>query len=250
MITAESEEAMRILPIVRSQGTRYTRDSAFSYTCHACSRCCHDKIIHLNPYEVAQLAQNRGIGTSEFLSQYTDSAGTALKRAEAGACIFLTAEGCGVHPDRPLVCRIYPLGRHVTAQGDEWFAELAPHPETEGTYGTAGTVGEYLHTQGAQPYIEAVDRYLDLLGKMAAVLRQGLGNNAGLRTEVEQAVDRLMTDQHAPMPVWLDVDTVTTQYCAEQHLDVPTDHSIKMDFHMRAIEAWIEAVNSQPRRAQ
>jgi hypothetical protein len=25
------------------------RHSAFSYTCNACSRCCHDKIIHLNP---------------------------------------------------------------------------------------------------------------------------------------------------------------------------------------------------------
>ncbi|MEO5954600.1 MAG: YkgJ family cysteine cluster protein [Nitrospiraceae bacterium] len=240
---------MRNLPIVRSQETRYARDSAFSYTCHACSRCCHDKIIHLNPYEVARLAQNRGIGTTEFLAQYTDAAGTALKRVAAGACVFLTAEGCGVHADRPLVCRIYPLGRHVTAQDDEWFSELAPHPHTEGTYGTAGTVEEYLHAQGAQPYIDAVDRYLDLLGKMAAVLRQRLGNNTGMRTEVEQAVDRLMTDHEASMPMWLDVDAVTTRYCAEQHLDVPTDPSIKMDVHMRAIEAWIEAVNFQPRRA-
>lgn len=249
MITAESENAMKDLPIVRSQEIRYTRDSAFSYTCHACSRCCHDKIIHLNPYEVTRLAHNRGIGTSEFLSQYTDSAGTALKRVEDGACVFLTENGCGVHADRPLVCRIYPLGRHVTAQSDEWFAELAPHPHTEGTYGTAGTVREYLHAQGAQPYIDAVDRYLDLLGKMAAVLRRGLEHNTDVRTEVEQAVDRLMTDHQAPMPMWLDVDAVTTRYCAEQHLDVPTDPSIKMDVHMRAIEVWIEAVNSQPRRA-
>lgn len=241
---------MRNLPIVRSQETRYTRDSAFSYTCHACSRCCHDKIIHLNPYEVARLAQNRGIGTTEFLSQYTDAAGTALKRVEVGACIFLTENGCGVHADRPLVCRIYPLGRHVTAQDGEWFAELEPHPHTEGAYGTAGTVGEYLHDQDAQPYIEAVDRYLDLLGKMAVALRRDLEHNTNIRAEVEQAIDRLMTDHQAPMPVWLDVDAVITQYCAEQRLDVPTDPSVKMDLHMRAIEGWIEVVNSQPRRVQ
>ena len=84
---------------------------------------------------------------------------------------------------------------------------------------------------------------------MATVLRRGLEHNTDVRTEVEQAVDRLMTDQQAPMPMWLDVDAVTTRYCAEQHLDVPTDPSKKMDIHMRAIEVWIEAVNSEPRRA-
>jgi hypothetical protein len=72
--------------LVRSQETRYTGDSAFAYTCHACRRCCHDKIIHLNPYEVARLAQNRGIGTTEFLTHYT-AAATALKRVEGGACV-------------------------------------------------------------------------------------------------------------------------------------------------------------------
>ena len=28
------------------------RDSAFSYTCHACNRCCHNKAIRVNPYEI------------------------------------------------------------------------------------------------------------------------------------------------------------------------------------------------------
>jgi len=73
--------------VVRSQEPRYTGDSAFSYTCHACRRSCYDKIIHLNPYEVARLAQNRGIGTSAFFAQHTDAAGIALKRVEGGACV-------------------------------------------------------------------------------------------------------------------------------------------------------------------
>jgi hypothetical protein len=95
----------------RSTEIRYQRDSAFSYTCHACSRCCHDKIIHLNPYEVARLAENRGVSTTEFLARYTENNGTALRRVEDGACVFLTPQGCGVHPDQPLVCRLYPLER-------------------------------------------------------------------------------------------------------------------------------------------
>ena len=230
---------MRILPIVRSQETRYIRDSAFSYTCHACSRCCHDKIIHLNPYEVARLAQNRGIGTSEFLTQYTDAAGTALKRVEDGACVFLTEHGCGVHADRPLVCRIYPLGRHVTAQGEEWFSELAPHPYTEGTYGTAGTVNQYLTAQGAEPYIQAVDRYLDVVGRMATVLRASIGAGQETRKEAQRAVDDLVTGVDPDVPAWLDMDRVVREYCRAKGVAVPDDPAARLELHIRALDEWL-----------
>jgi uncharacterized protein len=235
---------MRILPIVRPQETRYTRDSAFSYTCHACNRCCYDKIIHLNPYEVTRLAQNRGLGTSEFLTQYTDAAGTALKRAEEGACVFLTAEGCTVHADRPLVCRIYPLGRHVTAQGEEWFSELAPHPQTEGSYGTAGTVEQYLTTQEAAPYIQAVDRYLDVLGRMATVLQMCIGAGNETRREAQRTVDELVTGVTPDIPAWLDMDTVLEEYCATKGLAVPDDPFTRMELHIHALDEWLHTQRS------
>ena len=230
---------MRNLPIVRPQATRYTRDSAFSYTCHACSRCCHDKIIHLNPYEVARLAQNRGIGTTEFLTQYTDAAGTALKRVEVGACIFLTESGCGVHADRPLVCRIYPLGRHVTAQDGEWFAELVPHPHTEGTYGTAGTVDQYLTAQGAEPYIQAVDRYLEVLGRMATVLQTCIGVGQETPGEAQRTVDDLVTGVDPDVPAWLDMDTVVRKYCYAKGVAVPDDPATRMELHIHALDEWL-----------
>ena len=230
---------MRNLPIVRSQETRYTRDSAFSYTCHACNRCCHDKIIHLNPYEVARLAQNRGIETTEFLVRYTDTAGTALKRVEDGACVFLTEKGCGVHTDRPLVCRIYPLGRHITAEGEEWFAELAPHPHTEGTYGTAETVDQYLTAQGAEPYIQAVDRYLDVLGRMARVLRTCVGEGQATRSETQRTVDDLVTGVDPDVPAWLDMDTVVGKYCDAKGVAVPDDPATRMELHIHALDEWL-----------
>lgn len=230
---------MQHLPIVRSQETRYTRDSAFSYTCHACSRCCHDKIIRLNPYEVARLAHNRGIGTSEFLTHYTDAAGTALKRVEEGACVFLTANGCGVHADRPLVCRIYPLGRHVTAQGEEWFSELAPHPQTEGTYGTTGTVGHYLTAQGVEPYIRAVDRYLNVVGRMTTVLRTVIGAGTETRSEIQRTVDELVTGVNHDIPAWLDMDPVVRDYCQAKGIAVPGDPATRMELHIHALDEWL-----------
>jgi len=242
VINAVSEEAMRILPMVRSQETRYTRDSAFSYTCHACRRCCHDKIIQLNPYEVARLAENRRITTTEFLARYTERNGTVLQRVEEGACVFLTPEGCGVHQDRPLVCRLYPLGRKVTAEGEESFREVAPHPETEGTYGTGTTVEEFLARQGAGPFIEAVDRYVEVVARMTAALVGAMRDNEELKHEVRGAVEQLVQGQVEVMPEWIDIDLVVTRYCVRQTIPIPTEVSGKMALHIQAIEEWAQSI--------
>ena len=154
---------------------RYTRDSPFSYECRGCSRCCYDKSIHVNPYEVARLARNRGVNTTEFLTRYCDSNGMKLNRTEQGACVFLTPDGCGVHADRPLVCRLYPLGRRVGVDGEETFREVAPHPETQGEYGTCGTVQDFLTKQGVQPYVDAVERYVGVVGRMAEAIHPTSG---------------------------------------------------------------------------
>ena len=120
------------------------RASPFAYVCRACNRCCYLKAIQVGPYEVLRLARNRSISTTEFLSTYTEAGGTFLRVRPDGACVFLTEKGCGVHPDRPLVCRLYPLGRLVDAEGRERFADLPPHPETAGLYGGVGTVEDLL----------------------------------------------------------------------------------------------------------
>lgn len=233
---------MNNLPIVRSEEIRYTRDSAFSYTCHACSRCCHDKIIQLNPYEVARLAENRRVTTTEFLVRYTERNGTVLRRVEEGACVFLTPEGCGVHQDRPLVCRLYPLGRRVTADGVESFREVVPHPETEGEYGTGARVEEFLARQGVAPFVEAVDRYVDVVARMTAALMGAMRDDEELKHEVRGAVEQLVQGQDGDMPEWIDMDLIVKRYCARQHVRIPTEVSAKMALHIQAIEEWVRTI--------
>ena len=137
------------------------RAETFGYLCRRCLRCCHDKHIQLNPYEVARLARNRGVSTTGLRRDFTvDGAGVALAQTKDGACVFLTPEGCGVHPDRPLVCRLYPLGRHVSWDGIERFSHVEPHPRSAGELTARGTVGQFLDEQGAEPFIRAADEYL------------------------------------------------------------------------------------------
>ncbi len=215
------------------------RDTPFSYACGRCSRCCYCKGISLNPYEVLRLARNQGLTTTEFVRRFTDTAGTQLKQRDDGACIFLTPQGCGVHADRPLVCRIYPLGRHISPEDDETFSRFSsPHPNSEGKYGSDGTVGDYLETQGAELFIEAADLYVNLFREMAGLLSE--------QADCLTPSDREMVSEHCVFPevdsdeypVWLDVDRVVEQYCCERDFAKPGEPWRLMELHLEALSTW------------
>lgn len=125
------------------------RNEAFGYICRRCLKCCHGMHIQLNPYEVARLARNRGMSTTEFRAAFTiDGRGLALTRRddEGGACVFLGSNGCEVHADRPLACRLYPLGRHLTPEGEESFSHVTPHPLSRGELTREGTIASWLES--------------------------------------------------------------------------------------------------------
>lgn len=215
-----------------------TRSTPFSYACGRCSRCCHHKGIALNPYEVLRLARHEGLTTTEFLARFSDRAGTQLKQRAGGACVFLGAEGCGVHADRPLVCRIYPLGRHISPEDEETFSELEPHPQTEGRYGTQGTVGDYLDAQGAEPFIRAADRYLNLFRELADSLAEQVARLAAPEREAVKGNFVRPTDDAAPDSAWLDIDRTVDEYCRERGLEKPQDAERLLELHVEALSAW------------
>jgi uncharacterized protein len=222
-----------------------TRASAFSYACGRCSRCCRDKGIALNPYEVLRLARNRGLSTTEFIARHTERAGTLLRRRDDGTCVFLGGAGCEVHPDRPLVCRIYPLARHVSPQDDETFSELEPHPQTEGRYGTAGTVGDYLEAQGAAPFIEAADRYLNLFRALTDSLAERVAQlEEPAKAEVAgKFVDP--ADDSAPTTDWLDIDRTVEAYCRALRIAMPTEPAELMQLHLEALSQWSSQLTAE-----
>ena len=208
-----------------------TRASRWSYVCHACSRCCYSKGIQVAPYEVLRLARNLGLTTTEVLARHTDAGGIRLRVREDGACTFLTPRGCGVHADRPFVCRFYPLGRQVAADGRETFGDLPPHPKTEGEYGSNGTVDDYLQAQGVAPFIAAGDRYGALYKRMSEALA------ARAETLGDEPIN---VPEGGPLTSWLDADATVAAYCGERGLPIPTDVEETVTLHIRAIEAWLD----------
>ncbi len=122
------------------------------------------------PHEILGMARVLGIGTTEFLALYADNRGTTLRSEEDGRCVFLTPSGCRVHPRRPLVCRLYPLGRSTDERGEERFALFPPQPECEAVVGRDGTIETFLGSQGVGPYFVWARRYGELYRRMIGLL--------------------------------------------------------------------------------
>lgn len=210
-----------------------TRRSPFSYECRACSRCCRGKVIRLSPYDVARLAEACGTSTTEVLTRWTSEGGATLARHSDGSCVFLGPNGCSVHPGRPLVCRLYPLGRRLEADGTERFAQVEPHPQTEGLYGANGDVEDFLRSQDVARHIAAADEYVGVLKAMVAALAARADTELAELTEQVAAAAR-----RPPMPSdenLLDVDAVAARWCADRGEPVPDDVDAKTAIHLKAL---------------
>ncbi len=200
------------------------RRAPFGYICRACSRCCPHKLIQVNPYEIARLARFFGLSTGDFRIAYTERDGTLLKRNEDDACIFLGEWGCGVHPERPLVCRLFPLGRRVAADGTETWVRTSPHPESEGEFTGDGTIADYIAAQGALPFMQAADDYADWVRKAYAA-----ADEAGTEPVDVRSAGEL-----------LDLDSTIAAYCGKRGFSEPENIEARRDLHLQILNAYLE----------
>ena len=127
-------------------------DSPFSFKCQVCSACCYNKAIRVSPYEALRLSRNLGLTTTEFYRICTEEEKAVLRNRPDGSCLFLGPGGCSVYPDRPLVCRLFPLGQITGKKGRMRYGVMPLHPDCLGHFDTEGTVGSYLISQELGPY--------------------------------------------------------------------------------------------------
>jgi Fe-S-cluster containining protein len=231
------------------------RKSAFSFSCRVCGRCCSGKIIMAGPHEILGMSRVLGISTTDFLARYTDNSGTTLRSEGDGRCVFLTTSGCRVHPRRPLVCRLYPLGRTTNERGEERFAVFPAQPDCEAEVGQDGTVETFLESQGVAPYLGWSRRYgelyrcmiglldrLDIQGKIDAPGADAPAETARAGSEspgLEQEPGRV------PLSSWQDIDASLAEYCAAKGLAVPAEIDEAIDLHLRAIKEWLDDLESR-----
>ena len=195
-----------------------TEQSPFSYACSRCSRCCVDKLIQVNPYEVARLARNVGTSTGEFRRRFTD--GARLNQDDDGRCVFLGEQGCTVHADRPLVCRLFPLGRVVGEDGAVAFSIPHYNPGARGSFGAGATVADFLEEQGAGPFIAAADAYFAWYCRAHRADPEGMSEVAGGDL--------------------LDLDEQVASWCRARAIEEPRDLEARRRLHLEILSALIE----------
>lgn len=105
-----------------SDGKRYTLGDmvkADCGDCKGCSECCRGmgNSIVLDPLDVYRLSEHLQMRFEALLERIlelniVDGVILPNMKMEHDKCVFLNEEGrCSVHPYRPGICRIFPLGR-------------------------------------------------------------------------------------------------------------------------------------------
>ncbi len=133
---------------------RLNRASPYSFKCQRCGVCCNNKSIVPSPAERSWLAVFFRVPDERFAEAYLEPDSGELRTTGNGDCIFLGPEGCRVHPARPLVCRLFPLGLLRDESGKEAFGIMPLHPDCLGLLGIDGTVGEDLKAHGADALLD------------------------------------------------------------------------------------------------
>ena len=119
-----------------SDGNLYTAGDLAKVGCQDCEGCCDcccqmgDTII-LDPLDVWQLMQGRGKSFEQLLDESLDlhvQDGVILPNlkmaGEKEQCVYLNEKGrCSIHPFRPGICRLFPLGRFYENGSFRYFLQ-------------------------------------------------------------------------------------------------------------------------------
>lgn len=102
--------------------------------CEGCSDCCRGmgSSIVLDPYDVYRLTTGLNLSFEQLLEEKVELnivEGIILPNLKMAGpqeqCGFLNEEGrCGIHPFRPGMCRIFPLGRYYENESFQYFLQV------------------------------------------------------------------------------------------------------------------------------
>ena len=120
-----------------SDGKLYGLNDMVKADCHDCEGCCDcctgmgDTVV-LDPLDVHRMAVNLKKSPDELiygLLQLDVLDGNILPHLKmAGAqerCLFLNEQGrCSIHPFRPGICRLFPLGRYYENGSFQYFLQI------------------------------------------------------------------------------------------------------------------------------
>jgi len=153
----------------------------FKFTCDKSGRCCKDRFdnpILLSPYDAFRLQKNLNLSSSDFARKFGRKISGAdsqlpimlLEYQQSGnnhnKCPFLRSYGCRVYEDRPLVCRMYPVGRITDEDMNYYFFLTKTADYCQLGKGKEHSIEQWLEETRVEPYFEWNDRFNSLFLEM------------------------------------------------------------------------------------
>jgi len=131
---------------------KLNKDDTFTFGCNRCGNCCREREdILLTPLDLFKMAGYLNAPSVDVLSKYCemyegrDSKLPLVRikpREYRGTCPFAKKEGCLIHPVKPAVCALFPLGRMTDVRTNEFSYLL--QPVTCGNKNQTQTVRQWL----------------------------------------------------------------------------------------------------------
>lgn len=164
-----------------SDGKLYSTNDMVKADCHdceGCSSCCKgmgDSII-LTPYDVYVLTTGLKCSFEQLLAgklalNVYDGVILPSINMNGGACAFLDENGrCSIHPYRPGICRLFPLGRIYREDGFDYFLQTG---ECKNNNRTKIKVSKWLDTPELGRNEEFIFRWHELVKGMQKKATEG-----------------------------------------------------------------------------
>ena len=181
------------------QTTKLNSKSILPLTCSRSGSCCFGKAVMLNPWELLQFSIEKKVTQREFRDLYTDFGGIRLtfngkedNKGQKACSQYIENKGCSVHLGRPLACRLYPLGRQIQFDKAEYMYEGNQFPCLTDCKEVLElpklTVENYLEGQGAEPFENAQDAYLQVMQNIADIAFELLLDSGLSETRVTKVI--------------------------------------------------------------
>lgn len=145
--------------------------------CDGCSSCCcgMGNTIVLDPYDVWRLTGGLKQSFQQLLAGHLDlnvADGIILPNLKlAGAreqCTFLNEEGrCSIHPYRPGICRLFPLGRYYEEDGFHYILQVQ---ECKKSNRSKVKIRKWMATPDMERYDAYITEWHSFLKKLRAKL--------------------------------------------------------------------------------
>ena len=108
-------------------------DDTFKFHCDQCGKCCtHREDIILSPMDIFKMAKEMKMTPVKFYHEYCvfnigeHTRMPIVRLASEGKdthCVLLKNHRCSVHKVKPAVCAMFPLGRYMSFEKEDYNAE-------------------------------------------------------------------------------------------------------------------------------